>query len=48
MKKKEDFEKCEVCDVDLFLKEIEIYGQLYPIGVYCNNEKCARYLFLLV
>lgn len=48
MKEEEEFERCEKCGKELYVKEIEIYGQCVEIGVFCNSKVCERYLLLVV
>lgn len=39
---------CFECGNNLVSNEIEILNQYYEIGGFCGNEKCKRYLILVV
>lgn len=39
---------CFKCHQPLICNEIEIYGEFHEIGGFCNDEKCERFLLLVV
>lgn len=39
---------CFKCGKNLVVSEIEILGSFYEIGGFCNDEKCERFLLLVV
>lgn len=39
---------CFKCGGVLLSNEIEIIGAQYEVGGFCDNEKCERYLLLVV
>lgn len=39
---------CFKCGGNLVSNEIEIYNEFYEVGGVCDNEKCERYLILVV
>lgn len=39
---------CFKCGGNLVANEIEIFNQLYDVGGFCDNEKCERFLLLVV
>lgn len=41
-------DKCFKCSEQLVCNEIEIFNQFYEVGAFCNNEKCERFLILVV
>ena len=45
---KNDISTCSKCGNNLLSNEIEIFGELFEIGGFCPNEKCERYLLLVV
>lgn len=38
---------CFKCKGILICNEIEILNQFYEVGVFCDNEKCERYMILV-
>ncbi len=43
-----DTHLCFECKTHLTVHEIEIFNQFYEIGGFCDNEKCKRYLLLVI
>jgi hypothetical protein len=41
-------ETCIKCGDRLIASEIEIIGTFYEVGGYCENQKCDRFLVLVV
>ncbi len=41
-------DKCLVCKEGLVANEIEILNMFHEVGGFCDNEKCIRYLLLVV
>lgn len=39
---------CFKCASQLVCNEVEVLGQYYEFGAFCDNEKCERYLLLVV
>lgn len=39
---------CFKCGGHLSVNEIEIFNQFYEVGGFCDNEKCERFLLLVV
>ena len=39
---------CHKCGGELVSNEIEIIGAFYEVGGFCDNEKCERFLVLVV
>ena len=39
---------CFKCGKSLVINELEIYGEFKEIGAFCNDEKCERFLLLVV
>lgn len=39
---------CFKCGKNLVSNEIEVYGEYYEVGAFCNDEKCERFLLLVV
>jgi hypothetical protein len=39
---------CFKCGNNLVANEIEILNTYYEVGGFCDNEKCERYLLLVV
>lgn len=39
---------CFKCGKQLTVSEIEIFNQFYDVGAFCNDEKCERFLLLVV
>lgn len=38
---------CHKCGGNLCANDVEILGQYYEVGGFCDNEKCERYLILV-
>lgn len=39
---------CFKCGKELVANEIEILNQYYEVGGFCNDEKCERFLLLVI
>ena len=39
---------CFECKQPLVCNEVEILNMFYEVGGFCDNEKCPRYLLLVV
>ena len=39
--------KCLECKEQLYIDELELFGEYYKSADYCDNKKCKRYLVLI-
>jgi hypothetical protein len=39
---------CMRCKGELICNEVEIHNEFYEFGAYCDNERCDRFLILVV
>lgn len=40
--------ECKKCRQNLRVHEVEIFNNWFEVGAYCDNEKCERYLILVI
>ena len=39
---------CVSCGGQLVVNEIEIMSSFHEVGAFCNNDKCDRYVILVI